>query len=49
MEGRDVGGAVVLLAYRGSRRGEKRPHHLCKHPREDMREDLAHDNGYELV
>jgi hypothetical protein len=49
MEGRDVGGAVVLLAYLGSRRGEKRPHDLCKNPREDMREDLAHDNVYELV
>ena len=49
MEGRDVGGAVVLLAYLGSRRGEKRPHDLCKNPREDMSEDLAHDNVYELV
>ena len=49
MEGRDGGGAVVLLAYLGSRRGEQRPHNLGKNPREDMREDLAHDHVYELV
>jgi len=45
MEGRDVGDEAVLLAYLGSRRGEKSQHDLCKHPRED----LAHDHVEELV